>query len=60
MSEYFQTGIVPRFPSLIVSGISLLISILLVITGIILQVIAKKHRQLFEILLNQIHMLKEK
>ena len=60
VSEYFQTGIVPRFPSLIVSGISLLISILLVITGIILQVIAKKHRQLFEILLNQIHMLKEK
>lgn len=60
VSEYFQTGIVPRFPSLIVSGISLLITILLVITGIILQVIAKKHRQLFEIQLNQFHILKEK
>ncbi|MBR2704771.1 MAG: glycosyltransferase [Clostridia bacterium] len=60
VSEYFQTGVVPRFPSLIVSGISLLISILLVITGVILQVIAKKHRQLFEIQLNQLHMLKEK
>ncbi len=60
VSEYFQTGVVPRFPSLIVSGISLLISILLVITGVILQVIAKKHKQLFEIQLNQLNMLKEK
>lgn len=49
--EYFKTGLVMRFPSLIVSGIFLVISILLCITGIILQVIVKKHRQLYEILL---------
>ena len=52
--EYFKTGLVMRFPSLIVSGIFLVISILLCITGIILQVIVKKHRQLYEILLTNI------
>ena len=56
--EYFDTGIVPRFPSLIVSGICLLISILLIITGIILQVIIKKDRQEFELHLMQINILK--
>lgn len=50
--EYFDTGLVPRFPSLIVSGISLIISLLLWITGIILGVIAKKHRQLYELVMN--------
>lgn len=52
--EYFITGLVPRFPSLIVSGISLCISIFLWITGIILQVIVKKHQQLYELYLNAI------
>ncbi len=60
VSEYFNTGLVPRFPTLIVSGICLLIAILLTITGIILQVIVKKHRQLFEIQLNQIQIMKKK
>ncbi len=53
--EYFQTGLVPKFPTLIVSGIILVISLLLSITGIILQVIAKKHRQDYELYLNLIH-----
>lgn len=52
--EYFNTGLVPRFPTLIVSCIFLIISLLLWVTGIILQVIVKKHRQLYEILMNQI------
>lgn len=60
VTEYFNTGLVPRFPTLIVSGICLLIAILLTITGIILQVIVKKHRQLFEIQLNQIQIMKRK
>lgn len=51
--EYFKTGLVPRFPTLIVSGVLLNISLLLWICGIILQVIVKKHKQLYEILLNQ-------
>ena len=45
--EYFNTGLVPRFPTLIVSGIALMGSLLLCTTGIILQVIAKKHKQLY-------------
>ena len=52
--EYFQTGLVLRFPSLIVASISLVISILLCITGIILEVIAKKHKQLYELYLQTI------
>ena len=56
--EYFDTGLVPKFPSLIVAGIFLLVALLLNITGIILQVIVKKHRQLFELLLNQVCILK--
>ncbi len=50
--EYFKTGLVPRFPSLIVSGVVLTLSILLWITGLILQVIVKKNRQLYELYLN--------
>lgn len=51
--EYFKTGLVPRFPSLIVAGVLLNVALLLWITGIILQVIVKKHKQLYELLLNQ-------
>ncbi len=46
--EYFKTGLVPRFPTLIFSGVILIISILLFMCGLILDVVAKKHRQLFE------------
>jgi len=52
--EYFDTGMVPRFPSLIVSGIFLVISLLLWITGILLEVIVKKHRQLYELFMNEL------
>ncbi len=50
--EYFNTGLVPRFPTLIVAGIALLVALLLCITGIILQVIVKKHKELYELYLN--------
>ncbi len=49
--EYFDTGLVPRFPTLIFSGFMLMISILTYVCGIILQVVVKKHRQLFELFL---------
>ena len=52
--EYFATGLVLRFPTLIVSGVLATIGILLWICGLILHVTVKKHRQLYEILLNQI------
>ena len=45
--EYFKTGLVPRFPTLIFSGFMLMISMLSFICGIILEVVVKKHRQLF-------------
>ena len=57
-SEYFRTGLVPRIPTLVVSGILFIVVLLLETTGLILQVIVKKNRQAFEISLNQICILK--
>lgn len=50
-SEYFHTGLVPRFPTLIFSGFMLIVGLLLLICGIILEVLVTKHRQLFELFL---------
>ena len=47
--EYFKTGLVPRFPTLIFAGFMLIISIINLTIGIILEVVVKKHRQLFEL-----------
>lgn len=49
---YFDTGLVEKFPSLIVSCFSIMIALLFWVTGIILQVIAKKHKQDYELYLN--------
>lgn len=51
--EYLYTGLVPRFPTLIVSGMLSIIGLLFFFCGLILEVITKKHRQLFEILMNK-------
>ena len=58
--EYMNTGLVPRFPTLIVACILLVICLLLTMTSIILQVIVKKNKQIFEILLNQIRIMNDK
>ena len=50
--EYAHTGLVPRFPSLIASGIFLIVALLLWNCGMILEVIIKKHKQLYELELN--------
>lgn len=50
-AEYFKTGLVPRFPTLIFAGFMLIISILMFVCGVILEVVVKKHRQLFELFL---------
>jgi len=50
--EYLETGLVTKFPSLIVSGILLIVSLLLWSIGLISDLINKKDRQLFEINLN--------
>ena len=52
--EYFKTGLVPRFPSLIVSGFMLVMAMLLWIAGIIIQIIVKKQKQIYELYLNLI------
>ena len=49
--EYFKTGLVPRYPTLIFSGFMLMIAIILFACGLILEVVVKKHRQLFELML---------
>lgn len=53
--EYMQTGLVPRFPTLIVSGFISIASLLTFFCGVVLEVMTKKHRQLYELML-----LKEK
>ncbi|MBR2925192.1 MAG: glycosyltransferase [Clostridia bacterium] len=58
--EYLQTGLVPRFPTLIVSGVCATVSLLLLVCGLILDTVAKKHRQLFEINLNVLNLLHSK
>ena len=49
--EYFKTGLVPRFPTLIFSLFMLIVSSLMLVCGIILEVVVKKNRQLFEFVL---------
>ena len=53
--EYMQTGLVPRFPTLIVSGFIGIASLLTFFCCVVLEVMTKKHRQLYELML-----LKEK
>ena len=55
--EYFRTGLVPRFPTLIVSGVMMTLAILMLVCGLILDTVAKKHRQLFEVNLNILKLL---
>lgn len=51
--DYLHTGLVPRFPTLIASGFLVVVGLLFFFTGLVLEVIGKKHRQLFEILMNK-------
>lgn len=54
LSGYLATGLVPKFPTLIACSGLYVVAFLLWASGVILEVIAKKHRQLFELYLNQI------
>ena len=47
--EYFETGIVTRFPTLIVGCFLMTSALLSLMCGVILDVIVKKHRQLYEL-----------
>ena len=52
--EYLATGLVPRFPTLIACIGFYVVAFLAWVSGVILDVIAKKHRQLFELYLNRL------
>ena len=51
--DYFNFGMVPRFPTLFVCVGCFIIACLLFSCGIILHVVAKKHKMLFELLMNR-------
>lgn len=52
--EYAKTGLVPRFPTLIVCGITLLASLLLFVSGLILSTLQEKDKRDFEFQLQQV------
>lgn len=53
MAQYLKTGLVLRFPTLIVSGFAALAAIQSYFSGLILNVLKSQNRQQFEITLNQ-------
>ena len=60
LADYLLTGMVPKFPTLIACSGLYVIAFLLWISGVILEVITKKHRQLFELYLNQLSIRKRR
>ena len=57
--DYAQTGIVPKFPSLIVSTALFIVSALSFSVSLILDSVRKNSRQQFEIFLNMVNMFKK-
>ena len=55
LAEYIQTGLVPRFPTLIVCGFGATTALLSLFSGMILQTLVRKNRQDFEFHLMQAH-----
>ena len=51
--DYFRTGLVARFPTLFVCVACYIIAALLFTCGIVLHALAKKHKMLFELLMNR-------
>lgn len=50
--DYIKTGLVSKFPTLIVSGVLATCGLLSFFTGLILDVVISKHKQLYENMLN--------
>ena len=50
--DYLNTGLVERFPTLIVAGFTVVAALLFWMCGVILQVVVKKHKQLAEVQMN--------
>lgn len=53
LSSFIKTGLVDRIPTLIVSCFIVITGILLEVCGVILHVVVKQHKQLYEMLLSQ-------
>ena len=53
--DYFRTGLVARFPTLIVSGFVALAAVLSLFSGLILHTMLHKNRQAFEMQLIRLH-----
>lgn len=60
LGEYYATGLVPRFPTLIVAGFLAVIAVQTLCCGLTLDTQVKKGRQEFEIQMNILHMLHER
>ena len=54
LSEFLATGLVPRFPTLIVCAVTLLAALLLFISGLILSTLQEKDKRDFEFQLQQV------
>ena len=54
LKVYYQTGLVPNFPTLIVCGCVVIAALLALFAGIVLQTICQKNKQDFEMRLQQI------
>lgn len=59
-AEFLKTGLVPRFPTLIVSVVMMLAAFLSIVCGLILDTTAKNRRKNFEVQMNIIKMLLQK
>ena len=56
-TEFLKTGLVPRFPTLIVSAVMMLAAFLSLVCGLILDTNAKNSRKNFEVQMNIIKMM---
>ena len=59
-TEFLKTGLVPRFPTLIVSTVMMLAAFLSLVCGLILDTHAKNSRKNFEVQMNLIQMMLKK
>lgn len=58
--EFAKTGLVPRFPTLIVASVLWVLSLLMLVCGLVLDTVARKHRQQFEVDLNLLRLLRQR
>ena len=52
--EYFETGLVPRFPTLFVGCMLIILSFLFIAVGLILKFMNLRHKQLVQLMRNAI------